>query len=1104
MLSRLLRRCLLSRNAPRQLGSGCSLKHFSPIRRFRSNKFADAVIYPCSWSPKTQSIRSYCTKSAEMAASSAALVSQAVLATDTFLPTNLKRGEERDKLNLNVNDQVHGYIVKKKRFIEERNFTVYELEHLATGAKHLHIECDDTNNVFCTAFRTTPHDSTGVAHILEHTVLCGSEKYPVRDPFFNMLKRSLNTYMNAWTSDDYTSYPFATENPKDYYNLLSVYLDAIYFPKLDEYDFMQEGHRLEVNQDTNGSNVSLQIKGVVYNEMKGELSDPANYFTESLRKHLYPSHFNSGGDPKEIPQLTWEKLKEFHQRHYHPSNSYTFTYGDLPLDCHLKFINENVFRRFGSLKCDDKTPAEVRFSHPKFIKITGPPSTLDTPNKQSKFAVSYLTNKIEDGAFESFALSMLSALLLDGPNAPMYQALIEPQIGTVYSPGTGYEPHSKREAPFSIGLSGIKTEDAPKVEEIITKTLQKVATEGFPQQRIDALLHQHELDQKHVSTDLGISLASSLINVWIHGGDPVETLSINTLVKQITEEIAKGPFFQNKVRQWLLNNPHKVSLLMESDLEFAKKEAAAEEARLDEIKKQLTAEQITRLREQSQRLALRQQQPQDPSCLPKLTLNDIERVKPRTLIYTTFLNGVKVQLCKQPTNGISYFNVLLNFEHIPPHLNIYVPLFCSVLTEMGAGATSYRDFSQKIELTVGGFSASPSLKVDLSDISKYQRRILLSSYALERNLEKMYRLWTELFNNKPNFSDKERLKTLVRNALASMDEAISSSGHAFARSFAASFQSPPLYIVEVWNGITQYNFLQTVAAQLEEDPQSVISALQEIANLVLNRNVMSVAVNTESRLLDANAKLLDSMFLNLPFLSEAQTKPVQEIIDWETRLKNVRGKRQFYFTLPSTSVNFSSLVLPTKVPWTHPDSAKLTVLAQLIAQNYLHREVREKGGAYGSDAGHDYFGVFHFTSFRDPAILPTLAKFRNAVKWVTKENITDSALEESKLSIFAVVDAPLSPSQKGMAEFLTGVTHEMRQKRREELLSVTRKDVLDVCEAHLSTLDLEKTMRRKRGEPLGAVAAVFGSEEGENEIRNDSKNLNKWVLIQNLQHKLIQ
>ena len=418
-----------------------------------------------------------------------------------------------------VGQTIHGFEVERITRVDELQLTAIELEHKATKAKHLHVARADSNNVFSVGLRTVPPDNSGVPHILEHTTLCGSQRYPARDPFFNMLTRSLATFMNAFTASDFTMYPFATINPKDFDNLLSVYLDAVFFPKLARHDFLQEGWRLE-HTVTADQTSPIVFKGVVYNEMKGALSSSDDLFVTRAGQALCEGgvyHNYSGGDPPHIPSLTYEALKRFHSELYHPSNARFYTYGDLPLDHHLAAIETNVLQHF-TVKTDiAPVPKQPRWVTPRTVQLTGPPDAMAVDSDRSaKVSIAYLLNDVRD-TNEVFALRILSSLLVSGPSSPFYQSLIESGLGSDFAPNTYYDAHGN-EASFAVGLTGVSTADIGKVVEAIKSTFESVASKPFDSEQIESILHQVELSLKHQSTKFGLNLVSSISSAWVHGG----------------------------------------------------------------------------------------------------------------------------------------------------------------------------------------------------------------------------------------------------------------------------------------------------------------------------------------------------------------------------------------------------------------------------------------------------------------------------------------------------------------------------------------------------------------------------------------------------------
>jgi Zn-dependent M16 (insulinase) family peptidase len=360
----------------------------------------------------------------------------------------MKKPIDANNPGLRQGDSVSHYLIKRVVGLERIDSFFYELEHLKTGARHVHVSRMDAENTFSVAFKTVPQDSSGVAHILEHTVLCGSHRFPVRDPFFSMLKRSLSTFMNAFTASDWTMYPFSTQNHKDFFNLMDVYLDAAFFPKLDELSFKQEGHRLEIEGDFKAGDPNrfhLVYKGVVYNEMKGAMSSPDQVMIRSVQKQLYPSttyHFNSGGDPAEIPSLTYSQLKKFHRRHYHPSNAFFYTYGNFPLDDTLAFIHETVLRKFRRTTPHTEVPRQRRWRKPREGKFPYPLEASEDPSQKCQVCVAWLTADIKN-SFDLLTLSLLEQILLGNSAAPLRKALIDSGLGSALCDGSGFDADNR-------------------------------------------------------------------------------------------------------------------------------------------------------------------------------------------------------------------------------------------------------------------------------------------------------------------------------------------------------------------------------------------------------------------------------------------------------------------------------------------------------------------------------------------------------------------------------------------------------------------------------------------------------------------------------------
>ena len=544
--------------------------------------------------------------------------------TFTDLKTSPKTGEVTS-----------GFTLEKIRNVSELHLTALQLQHNRTGAQYLHVEREDKNNVFAISFKTNPNDDTGLPHILEHVTLCGSENYPVRDPFFKMMPRSLANFMNAFTSADYTSYPFSTTNKQDYLNLSSVYLDATLRPLLKKSDFLQEGWRLgPEDPQALSSRDDILFKGVVYNEMKGQMSDASYLNYVRFRDHLFPAIHNSGGDPDKMTDLTFEDLVNFSRKHYHPSNARFFSYGDLDLSEQLKLV-DTALQGFGKREIDQdiRVPRDLS-EGPIHVSILGPLDPMQGPERQSKSSVSWLICETSD-THETFSFSILSSLLMSGYGSPFYQGLIESGIGSNFSPNTGFDS-SGRIGIYSIGLDGMRTEDVTRLKETVHRILREKAHEAFLPRKVEGYLHQLEIALKHKTPSFGMGLLDKVLPSWFNGIDPMESLKWNDLVNEFKEKLKQPDYLMGLVQKYLGNNECLV-FTMNPSQSFNKDTEAREAARRETLLSRLEKEAqgsdraLQQLRKQELDLMNEQENLKDANLdtLPSLHVEDISRQKER-------------------------------------------------------------------------------------------------------------------------------------------------------------------------------------------------------------------------------------------------------------------------------------------------------------------------------------------------------------------------------------------------------------------------------------------------------------------------------------------
>ncbi|KAL8798396.1 MAG: hypothetical protein Q9182_006690 [Xanthomendoza sp. 2 TL-2023] len=958
--------------------------------------------------------------------------------------------------DLHVGQQLHGFTLRRQKHVPELQLTAYDLQHDTTGAEYLHIDRADKNNVFSIAFKTNPPDDTGVPHILEHTTLCGSKKYPVRDPFFKMLPRSLSNFMNAFTSSDHTSYPFATTNPKDFNNLLSVYLDATLNPLLSENDFTQEGWRIgpaNPGQHYEGKEQAadkLVFKGVVYNEMKGQMSDASYLYYINFQKHIIPSLNNSGGDPRKMTDLTYSDLKGFHAKNYHPSNAKLFTYGDMPLANHLAEFNRQ-FEPFGKSTADTtvKTPVDLS-TGPVHYTMNGPADPLVDKDMQWKTSTSWLMGDTSD-MVETFALRIISSLLLDGYGSPLYRSLIESGLGPDWSANTGYDTGGKVGI-FSVGLNGVKKANVPKVKTAIIACLREVCKTGFDQAKIDGLLHQAELGLKHKTANFGMGIMQRLQPGWFNGSDPLKMLAWNEIIDAFKNRCAHGGYLEGLVDKYLVNDrcltftmkPEETygTMLGEEEKErlAGKIAAVSQSAGSDtEAQAQLVRKEVELLEAQSKAPT------ENLDCLPSVHVQDIPRQMKRRIVTDSTLGAVNVQWREANTNGLTYIRGINTLKGLPVELRMLMPLFTDSLMRLGTKDKTMEQLEDLIKLKTGGIAVSYHSTTSPHDTASATEGLSFSAYALDSNISSVYELLGTIMRE-TNFDGPEaesRIRELLQSAANGALDAIASGGHSYARRYAEAGLTPQGLLNEQIGGLTQVQHTGLLASRISSEGLSdVISRLKAIQKFAIsNSSALRAAITCGSESVSAN----ESAFRT--FLSSLNDSSVIPATGFST-LPGTSYNAKSFFPLPY-QVYYSALSLPT-VPYTHPSSAPLAILSQLLTHKHLHHEIREKGGAYGGGAySRGLSGLFGFYSFRDPNPHNTLKILQDAGRWARDKAWTEQDLEEAKLSVFQGVDAPESVSEEGMTRFLSGIDEDMEQRKREQLLDVNKADVVEVAQKYL-------------------------------------------------------
>ncbi|KAL3286429.1 hypothetical protein HHI36_000937 [Cryptolaemus montrouzieri] len=956
-----------------------------------------------------------------------------------------------DLQKFTVGEIIHGFQVKKVQEIKEFEVVALILVHDKTKSEYLHLFRNDSNNVFSINFRTTPLNSTGLPHVLEHIVLCGSQLYPVRDPFFKMLNRSLATFMNAMTGSDFTIYPFSSQNLTDYRNLQKIYLDAVFKPELKELDFMEEGWRLE-NTELANINSPLFLTGVVYNEMKGAFSENERILSQKIQNLILPDHTYgvvSGGDPMEIPNLTWDDLKSFHTNHYHPSNARFYSYGNFPLIPSLQYINDEYLSKYNHIPCSHTiVPTHKRWDDPKEEHVYGRFENMrDKYEKQNSIAISLVMSDITD-IYETFVLQFISELLIRGSNAPFYKTLIEPNISGGFTQSTGFDNQTK-DSIFSIGLQGLKKNDFNRVIKIFDYTIAKVIETGFDEKHIESVLHRYELSLKHETSNFGLNLLFALTPIWNHDGQILKSLQVNDMIGKLQQNMKNNPkYLQEIVKKYFKDNKHRLTITMSPDKEY--------EGKLNEEEKRLTEQKSAKLTEHDKEdlfkknleLQARQSKPQNAELLPTLTIDDVNREVERIPIEHTNIGYIPLQINRVNSNGIVYFKGVLSTVHLSPEQQMLLPLFCYVINKLGTSKLNYKEFDNLAQRKTSGLDFSIHIGESLYTLHSYEPGVSISSYCLEKNLDDMWELWSQLFNIN-ELEDVARFKMLVQLYMSNLTQGLADEGHVYAMQAAAALVSGTASQREYLTGLQHIAYMKQLM-NVSNYP-AMLRAMADIGKSLFNQKNLRCALNVSD---DQVLKVIESFKSFVHQIPEGPSTPASDKSYVTGKVLSSKSAVQCQHHVLNVPVNYCSKAVLT-VPYTNPEYSRLRVLARLLTSKYLHPNLRERYGAYGGGARLTTDGVFTFFSYRDPRNLQTLDIFDETQKWLHEElnKVTPQEIVESKLGVFQAIDAPIPPCHKGCNEFYLRLTPDILQNHRAEVMSVDHNALREVGEKYLSATD---------------------------------------------------
>lgn len=954
----------------------------------------------------------------------------------------------------------------REQNIPELNSVARLYVHKRTGARLLSVINDDENKVFSINFKTTPRDSTGVPHILEHSVLNGSEKYPVKEPFVELLKGSLATFVNAMTYPDKTCYPVASQNVQDFYNLIDVYMDAVLHPLISEQTLMQEGWHYEINDP----NEPLTYKGVVFNEMKGAYSSPDGILETRVIESLFPKHIygvDAGGDPRHIPDLTYENFRNFWETYYHPSNSFIFFYGNDDPEKRLKLM-EGYLKPYKKKKVRSVVPIAKPFKRPKKVEYPYDAGDDKDIEKKHYLVVNWKLPDTSDPVL-NYSLRILGHILIGTPASPLKKALMDSGLGEDLA-GLGTETNM-RHLIFSAGLKGTRKRHAKKIEKLIFDTLEGLVRNGIDPDMVAASMNTLEFRLRENNTGgfpVGLGLMLRVLTTWMHDEDPFKLLAFEAPLFEIKARLAGDlRYFEKLIQTHLLDNLHRTILRLTPDPELGRRFEEDEKARLAKIRESLSEGQVAELVENTRKLKLRQETPDTPEALeslPVLKLQDLDKTSRTIPIEVIEIQDAKILYHDLFTNGIVYLDLGFDLHALPRELIPLTEIFARALLETGTDREDYVKLSQRIGKSTGGIHASTVTTTTFGSRESVAKLFLRGKATVAQSSELLNILKDVLLS--ANFDNKERLKQIVLEEKAGFEAGLVPSGHIVVNQRLRAQFGEAGWAKDQMSGIGYLFALRELASDVDKKWKTVLKKLEAIRDALINRNTLICNVTLDSNNWNLFKPQLDSFLAALP-------------------AKNVRLAP---FGVP-TEQKKEGLTIPAQVNYVgkganlydlgYEYDGSADVINGYLRMAYLWEKIRVQGGAYGGfSVFDDASGVFTFLSYRDPNIAATIDNYDKAavfLKSLDSSRLTDNELTKAIIGAIGDLDAYQLPDAKGytsMLRYLTGRTDEMRQKIRDQVLSTNGEDFIAFGEV------LEKVAQSNAVAVLGSQTTIESADVG--------------------------
>lgn len=939
------------------------------------------------------------------------------------------------------------YEVMEERRIEDIDSMGYILRHKKSGARVCVLSNEDDNKVFSIGFRTPPEDETGVPHIIEHTTLCGSDKFPVKDPFMELAKGSLNTFLNAMTYPEKTLYPIASYNDQDFKNLMNVYLDAVFHPNITKYQeiFMQEGWHYELESE----DAPLIINGVVYNEMKGAYSSPEEVLETAIAEALFPDNTyskNSGGNPDHIPELTYEAYLDFYHRYYHPSNSYIYLYGDMDIAERLEWMDREYLDQYERAEVDSQIVMQKPFSQMVYVEKKYPITEEEPEEKNTYLSYNKVVGTVLDRRLYQ-AFSVLDYVLVSAPGAPVRKALIDAGIGEdVY----GSFEDGMLQPLFSIVAKNAEKEDRDRFVTIIEDTLKTLVAEGLNQEALLAGINSAEFrfrEADYGQFPKGLLYGMQCMESWIFDDTkPFIHLECLETLQFLREQTGTG-YFEDLIQEYLLDNTHGAVVVAapERGLNRVKEEKLAEE--LANYKASLSPEQIQELIAQTKHLHQYQEEPSPEEELLKIPMLGREDMKKEAMPFSNIeeqIRDVPVVRHEAASNGIDYMALLFDCDDIPQEDVPYLGVLRTVLGYVNTEHYDYADLANAVNIYTGGIASGINIYPDVKEKDKLAVRFEVRVKVLESNLSEAMKLMDEIVRTS-DLTDTKRLGELIAQVKSRLQVSLSSHGNTVAAMRALSYQSCYAFYNDATLGIAYYQLIQKLDEQMKTTPEAVVEKLQSLMKKVLVRSRLMLSFTGEQKAYEKAVPVLGAF---LDKIEEGQ--PAGKAAELVLSKKNEGFTDASQIQYVARVGNFCSHGFCYK--------GTLKILKIILSYEYLWINIRVKGGAYGCMSSFLRTGESYFVSYRDPNLGRTNEVYEKIPEYVASFDPDERDMTKYIIGTFGSLDTPLNPEAKGMrsmAAYLEHLEYEDIQRERDEILSATPADIRALSELIASILSDE-------------------------------------------------